>query len=118
MPPLREIRADIPLLATHFLRKYSKEMARDIQSFSPDALKTLAAYPWPGTIRELENEVKRALVLAPGKEIEVRDLSESISEERLIVPESEPHSGGDKQSLKDRVTTLEIQMIRDAMAQT
>ena len=118
MPPLREIRTDIPLLAMHFLRKCSKEMGRDIGGFSQDALKTLAAYHWPGNIRELENEVKRALVLAPGKEIQVRDLSESISEERLFVPESEPQAGGDKQSLKDRVTTLEIQMIRDAMAQT
>ena len=93
-------------------------MGGEILGFSQDALKTLAAYYWPGNIRELENEVKRALVLAPGKEIEMRDLSESISEERLIVPESEPQSGGEKQSLKDRVTTLEIQMIRDAMAQT
>jgi Nif-specific regulatory protein len=119
MPPLREIRADIPLLATFFLRKHGKEMGRDIQAFSQDALKILATYNWPGNIRELENEVKRALVLANGKEIEVKDLSDNIREERLEVAQGSSESvGGDKQLLKDRVTTLEIQMIREAMSQT
>src|SRR6266705_2272002 len=119
MPALREIRADIPLLATYFLRKYAKEIGRDIQSFSQDAMKTLMTYHWPGNVRELENEVKRGVVLATGREIQVTDLSEAIVEERLAVPEMESAmKSGEKQTLKDRVTTLEIQMIRDAMAQT
>jgi Nif-specific regulatory protein len=119
MPSLREIRADIPLLAMFFLKKHSKELGRDMHGFLPDALKALTAYHWPGNIRELENEVKRAIVVATGQEIHVQDLSESILEERLIVPETDSGSkSGDKQSLKDRVTNLEIQMIRDAMAQT
>src|SRR5215469_3272333 len=79
---------NIPLLATHFLRKYTKEIGRNIQGFSRDALKTLAPYHWPGNLRELENEVKRAIVLTAGREIQVQDLSESITEERLIVPET------------------------------
>src|SRR5207253_5742795 len=88
--------------------------------FSQDALKALATYHWPGNVRELENEVKRAVVLATGREIQAQDLSEAISEERLALPETadSAQAGGDKQSLKDRVTTLEIQMIRDAMSQT
>ena len=119
MPALREIRADIPLLSTHFLRKYAKEMGREIQGFSQDAMKTLMTYYWPGNVRELENEVKRAVVLAAGREIQVKDLSESVTEEQLVVPEAETgKTPGEKQTLKDRVTTLEIQMIRDAMAQT
>jgi len=120
MPALREIRTDIPLLATHFLRKYAKEMGREIHGFSQEAVKTLATYYWPGNVRELENEVKRAVVLAMGREIQASDLSETIREERLAEPETEESAGasGDKQSLKDRVTTLEIQMIRDAMSQT
>jgi Nif-specific regulatory protein len=119
MPALREIRADIPLLAMFFLKKHSKELGRDMHGFLPDALKALTAYHWPGNIRELENEVKRAIVVATGQEVHVQDLSESILEERLIVPETDSSSkSGDKQSLKDRVTNLEIQMIRDAMAQT
>ena len=119
MPALREIRSDIPLLATHFLRKYNKEMGRDILGMSQDAAKTLMAYHWPGNVRELENEIKRAVVLASGREIQVQDFSDPIREERLAVFDTDSSKkGGDKQTLKDRVTTLEIQMIRDAMAQT
>ena len=118
MPPLREIRTDIPLLATHFLRKQAKEIGRYAESFSQDTVKALMAYNWPGNIRELENEVKRAVVLARGKQIEVQDLSESIREEQLQIPDTKSQDQGDKKSLKDRVTVLEIQMIRDAMAQT
>jgi len=119
MPALREIRTDIPLLAMYFLKKHSKDIGRNIQGFTADALKAMTAYHWPGNIRELENEVKRSMVLATTNEIRLLDLSEVILEERLVDPE--PDSGkksGDKQSLKDRVTNLEIQMIRDAMSQT
>src|SRR5205085_9249425 len=87
MPALREIRPDIVLLATHFLRKYAKEMSREVRSFSQDALKTLMAYHWPGNVRELENEVKRAVVLTTGPEIQVSDLSEQVAEEHLTVNE-------------------------------
>jgi Nif-specific regulatory protein len=119
MPALREIRADIPLLAMHFLRKYAKEMGRDVTGFSQDVMKALTAYYWPGNVRELENEIKRAVVLAAGKELQVADLSEPVSEERLASPETDSaKKSGEKQTLKDRVTILEIQMIRDAMSQT
>src|SRR5215467_6232719 len=119
MPALREIRSDIPLLAAHFLRKYSKEMGRDLQGLSQDAMKALMAYHWPGNVRELENEIKRGVVLASGPQIETLDLSDPIREERLVGAEADsPKNTGDKQTLKDRVTTLEIQMIRDAMTQT
>src|SRR5438094_4215650 len=119
MPALREIRSDIPLLATHFLRKHAKDLERDIQGFSQNAVKALMSYHWPGNIRELESEVKRGVVLTSGREIQMEDLSDSIIEERLAVPEMESAmKSGEKQTLKDRVTTLEIQMIRDAMAQT
>src|SRR3989441_9855054 len=105
MPALREIRTDIPLLAMHFLKKHSKEIGREIQSFSSDALKALTAYHWPGNIRELENEVKRAIVVATSNEIRLQDLSETILEERMTVPDQDSGKKlGDKQSLKDRVT--------------
>ena len=119
MPALREIRSDLPLIATHFLRKYAKEMGRDIQGFSQESLKLLTTYAWPGNVRELENEVKRAVVLATKSEIQPHDFSDSVREEQLEMRETESAtSSGEKQSMKDRVTVLEIQMIRDAMAQT
>jgi len=121
MPPLREIRADLPLIATFFLRKYSREMGRDVDIISPEAMKALATYDWPGNVRELENEIKRAVVLSLGQKIEADDLSESIREERLVSTDTS-NSGartpdGKPQSIKNRVTSLEIQMIRDAMSQ-
>jgi len=121
MPALREIRGDISMLATHFLRKQARELDREIEGFEPEAMKALTAYDWPGNIRELENEVRRAAVLTAGKWITFDDLSETVKEERLEPVESGPaatSAGKSKQSLKDRVTVLEIQMIRDAMTQT
>jgi len=121
MPPLREIRADLPLIATFFLRKYSREMGRDVDLISPEAMKALATYDWPGNVRELENEIKRAVVLSLGQKIEADDLSESIREERLVSTDTSSSGSrtpdGKPQSIKNRVTSLEIQMIRDAMSQ-
>jgi len=95
-------------------------MTRDVDTISPDAMKALTAYDWPGNVRELENEIKRAVVLTSGNRIELDDLSESIREERLITPESQTSTrpDGKQASIKNRVTTLEIQMIRDAMTQS
>jgi transcriptional regulator with GAF, ATPase, and Fis domain len=125
MPPLRDIRADIPVLAMHFLRKQTKEMGREIAGFESEALKALTTYSWPGNVRELENEVKRASVLTVGKMISLEDLSDSVREERLVetVPEAQGDAaavstGKSKALLKDRVSILEMQMIRDAMTQT
>ena len=125
MPPLREMRGDIPVIAMHILRKQAKEMGREISGFSPEASKALTTYSWPGNVRELENEVKRAVVLTMGKQIALEDLSDSVREERLeISPQSSdaasPGAEGksSRQLLKDRVNLLEINMIRDAMAQT
>src|SRR5678815_2036494 len=55
MPALREIRGDISMLATHFLRKQARELDREVDGFEPEAMKALTAYDWPGNIRELEN---------------------------------------------------------------
>ncbi len=62
IPPLRDRREDIPLLARHFLDRLSHELGKDIADFSEDALKVLMDYNWPGNVRELENAVERAMV--------------------------------------------------------
>ncbi len=62
IPPLRDRREDIPLLARHFLDRLSHELGKDIADFSEDALKVLMDHNWPGNVRELENAVERAMV--------------------------------------------------------
>lgn len=64
LPPLRERREDIPLLAQHFLQRLSHENRKPIQGFAPEAMQRLMLYDWPGNVRELANVVERAVVLA------------------------------------------------------
>ncbi len=71
LPPLRERIEDIKPLAEHFLAKYSKENGRNLSSLGNDALELLSQYAWPGNIRELENTMERATVMASSDEIEV-----------------------------------------------
>jgi DNA-binding NtrC family response regulator len=65
LPPLRERKEDIPTLCEHFIAKYNTENSRNLKSIAPAALDALIAYKWPGNIRELENTIERAVVLAP-----------------------------------------------------
>jgi DNA-binding NtrC family response regulator len=121
MPALREVRGDIPLLATHFLQRHGPEMGSNAKRFSADAMRVMTAYTWPGNIRELENEVKRALVLTSGEIIEPRDLSETVQGGGAPAPDamlSGPMAMDGKHPLKERVSALEIQMIRTVMAET
>ncbi|MBN2209074.1 MAG: sigma-54-dependent Fis family transcriptional regulator [Candidatus Coatesbacteria bacterium] len=78
LPPLRERRQDIPLLARHFLSKYSEQNGKQISSFSPEAMKALIAYDWPGNVRELENAVERAVVMCSLDRIVPKNLRKSI----------------------------------------
>ena len=69
LPPLRERREDIPLLAGHFLRTVAAAMGRDVRAFTPGALEQLQAHTWPGNVRELDHVVQRAVALANGDTI-------------------------------------------------
>ncbi|MBU2028257.1 MAG: sigma-54 dependent transcriptional regulator [Proteobacteria bacterium] len=75
LPPLRERRSDIPLIARYFLNKYAQSMNKNVTDFSPQALEMFAGYDWPGNIREVRNAVERAMVVAKGTQIQVDDLS-------------------------------------------
>jgi two-component system response regulator HydG len=74
LPPLRERREDIPLLAQHFLNKFASENRKEVIGFSPDATEFLLDYDWPGNVRELENAIERAVILAKDSLITVADL--------------------------------------------
>lgn len=80
LPPLRERREDIPILANHFLTRYSRECEKEIEGFSQEALHLLTVYHWPGNVRELEHAVERAIVLCDGRTIEISDLLLSNSD--------------------------------------
>jgi DNA-binding NtrC family response regulator len=88
LPPLRDRRGDIPVLASFFLRRYAAENGKAIETFADDALETLLEYHWPGNVRELENVIERAVVLCDGPVIEKRHLPPSIvpAEERDGAP--------------------------------
>jgi DNA-binding NtrC family response regulator len=75
LPPLRERRDDIMPLANSFLKKFSAQASRDIRSFRTDAIERLTAFDWPGNIRQLQNEVQRAVLLSEGDEVAAADLS-------------------------------------------
>jgi DNA-binding NtrC family response regulator len=75
LPPLRERKGDIPLIAKYFLTKYAQSMNKNVTDFSPQALEMFTVYDWPGNIREVRNVVERAMVVAKGTQIQVDDLS-------------------------------------------
>src|SRR5207245_5216245 len=74
LPPLRERREDIPLLATHFLKEVAARYERDPMTVSPDAYGLLLSSPWPGNVRELKNVLEAAAVLSVGPEIQAAEL--------------------------------------------
>ncbi|RLB78621.1 MAG: sigma-54-dependent Fis family transcriptional regulator, partial [Deltaproteobacteria bacterium] len=69
MPPLRERKEDIPILAEHFLRRFSQETKKNIDKISREAMDEMMLYEWPGNVRELENAIERAMVVAKGRSI-------------------------------------------------
>ena len=78
LPPLRERRGDIPLLAEHFLKKCSASIVTRSRSLSPDALDALQGYAWPGNVRELENIIERAMILSEGEVIRREDIASCL----------------------------------------
>jgi len=78
MPPLREIREDIPLLVNHFLAKHQRSGTAMLPEVSPDAMGRLMGYPWPGNVRQLENVIERAYALGIQDTLDVSDLPSEI----------------------------------------
>ncbi len=111
MPPLRERKTDILVLADHFLEKYARENAKAIQRFSTSAIDMLMAYHWPGNVRELENCIERAVLLCEDKAIHGYHLPPTLQ----TAGESESKLS---QTLEGAVEKLEKEMIIDALKQT
>jgi two-component system response regulator GlrR len=96
LPPLRQRKDDIPLLANYFLNKYARETQKDITGFTPSAIQRLMLHNWPGNVRELENTVECAVALA----------SQNIISDDAILPDHNAPEGG-LQSLKDAKENFE-----------
>ena len=111
MPPLRERKTDILLLADFFLEKYNRENAKEIRRLSTPAIDMLMAYHWPGNVRELENCIERAVLLCDEGVIHSYHLPPTLQtgSESNTLP---------SRSLEDAVANLEREMLIDALKNT
>ena len=114
VPPLRERPKDISLLVDHFFAHFRDALGKPLHSVSDDALERLVAYPWPGNIRELENVVERAVILASGDRITLRELPENV----VRIDEQVRAGASSDLGLKRARRSLEAELIRRALRAT
>jgi two-component system, NtrC family, response regulator AtoC len=115
LPPLRERAGDLPLLIDHFLEKYNARLGTKVKAVAPDALRKLMRHAFPGNVRELENTVERAVVLAEGDTLTLADLPEHMREDRDPVALA---LGSGELSIKRTTRVIEELLIRRALEQT
>jgi two-component system response regulator AtoC len=121
LPPLRERRDDIPMLATHFIQKYATQLRCPTRKLSVAAEHALMNYRWPGNVRELENVMERSVVLSRSEFVDVDHLPPEIMDPELEPADSSAAALEPTDTdldLERRVSTLEVQLIREALAQT
>ncbi len=118
VPPLRQRKDDIGLLAEHFIGKLQARTRSDVKALDPVALRRLEEYDWPGNVRELENVIERALVLAEGDTLTEGDLP--FLANLGNTPELPPAGGdlGDGKALKEIMERIEKRLLRQALART
>lgn len=116
VPRLCERKSDIPLLAVHFLDKYNKKMNKSVKGITDETMKCFENYEWPGNIRQLENEIERAVTLVDNNDyIKPSDLSEEIYRYTAIPKE---YSFTEDVTLKEAVQILERNMIAASLKKT
>jgi transcriptional regulator with GAF, ATPase, and Fis domain len=130
MPPLREKKEDVPLLAQHFLRIYATTVGKEIQALAPETLDLMIKYDWPGNARELKNAIEHAVIVAKGTVIlpsnlpsnltmpdEVPDSGTPSAESKTV--SSNPVESGlnlpEELGLRDKLSICEKQFIQDAL---
>ncbi len=112
VPPLRERREDIPLLAGHFLERYTKEIGKPVAGFAQDAMELMMGYEWPGNVRELENEVQRVVIQA---EIDGFVTSDLLSPRVRKVEGVVTQAGVTRGTLKEMVEQVEKFFLIEAL---
>jgi len=116
LPPLRERREDVPVLATSFLRRFAAQNRRAVAGFTDAALRALDAYDWPGNVRELQHAVERAVVLCRGDAVDAADLPEAVREAAAGAPP--PPGGALSVPLGTPLEEIERRVIRETLRQT
>ena len=112
-PPLQERPEDVPEIAAHFLRLYSRMYQKPMDSIEPDALALLQGYPWPGNVRELENVIQRAIVCSNGTTIRASDLPQNFQTTRLLDIGALRPGGSFEQQIHDFKLKLAATAIRE-----
>jgi DNA-binding NtrC family response regulator len=118
LPPLRDRRDDVPLLARHFLAAHCRQLARELDGFTPAALGALSRYTFPGNVRELSNVIEQAVALAAGPHIELDDLPERVRHPFPVGGAMAAVSAASPTPLEDAVEGVEQEQIRDALRAT
>jgi two-component system, NtrC family, response regulator HydG len=119
LPPLRERRGDIPLLAQHFLTHFNQRNAKEIRGFSPQAMALLGRYHWPGNVRELMNAVERAVVLARELYLDVADFAFLAPDTAAIAGGAEAAAGGVGEDALELPAGLPLESVeREAILKT
>jgi DNA-binding NtrC family response regulator len=112
LPPLRERREDIPLLADHFMRVYARKYGRNVRRIAEDAMEAIVAYPWPGNVRALRHALERAIILCDGQALRAGDFPLPPAEAPRGAPIATPPPGGAGSTL----AALEREAIAAALA--
>jgi two-component system nitrogen regulation response regulator NtrX len=106
IPPLRARREDVPPLVEHFIRRTSADLGRKPRAVTPDAMKRLAAYSWPGNIRELRNVIERLLIMTEGDTLDLADVEEVLPSESDEEPVTEIKAARDRAEREAIASTL------------
>ena len=130
LPPLRDRREDIALLAQHFLRHFNSGLRKSVQGFTPEALTRLTTFRWPGNIRQLENVIERTLLFCDADEIGVSDLPPEVSASKgadaaldaldagAVAAEALAEGTGLKDVVRETTSGVERTLIQQALEQT
>jgi DNA-binding NtrC family response regulator len=114
LPSLKERQEDIPLLAGHFLKKYSEEMGKTVKGFAPGAMERLLRYPWPGNVRELENVIERSVVMTDGEMVGSEHLILSKEQEKGEVEIEVPFTSDGLKELKKHLRERAVEDVERA----
>ncbi len=123
IPPLKDRRGDVPILAGYFMRKFSREMGKPVTNFTADGRDALERHDWPGNVRELENAVQRSVALCDGNEIDAGSLNVTGGSPTALLPVQQatpstyalPEDGLD---LDRTLTEIEVGYLKEALRRT